>query len=258
MESAISDAKGLVQASFSLDEDNVARIMASWNRLAVDAVQFQVGTLANGSPLRSILDEIGGELSGKLGNELTTGLAAGTNPREVARLMRQHVDFSKRRAENIARTEMIRSYRAATIANFQANAHVVKGWRWITAFDGRQCIACAMMHGSLHKIDEPMNSHVACRCSAAPETVTLRELGIDGVDEPEPPVQEGDGLKWFMAQPADTQRDMLGDAMYNAWLAGKVTPEQFYTIRRDPVWGDAPTPASLRDVLGTEAEAFYG
>jgi len=78
-----------------------------------------------------------------------------------------------RRAEMIARTEMIRAFHLATIQEYR-NAGmlniIVKG-EWKTAGDDKVCEFCASMDGKIFTLDEiePMiPAHPMCRCIALP------------------------------------------------------------------------------------------
>lgn len=94
-----------------------------------------------------------------------------------------------------------------------------------------------------------------CRCTAVPITKSWAELGIYGMPEPAP-VQTGESK--FLMMPAESQRRILGNAGYKAWKAGAVTLEDFVGVRRSPEWGDTHHTRSLRDILGPDAEQYYG
>ncbi len=258
LEQAIADARGLVQSAIPFDEDVQARIEAAWNRLPVEAVEDLVGVLQDGSPLVDVLRRYGDEVSAGLSDELVAGLVEGINPRDIAQRMHDRFAVALQKAEVLARTEILRAYRTATLQNYQANSHLIQGWQWHAHLgDDRVCIACAMLHGSLHPADEPMNSHPQCRCTAIPVMRPLAEIGIEGVEDLEPPIHEGDGLRWFESLTPEEQEQLLGGPMYQAWQAGAITPDQFYRWHHDDVWGDAPQPANVRQLLGAGAAEFY-
>jgi len=78
-----------------------------------------------------------------------------------------------RRAEMIARTELIRAFHLATIQEYR-NAGIlniiVKG-EWKTAGDDKVCSVCASLDGQVFELDviEPMiPAHPFCRCIALP------------------------------------------------------------------------------------------
>ena len=145
-------------------------------------------------------------------SELVRGVTVGSNPRLAAQRMLQrtkgHFDGGLYRASNIARTEMLDAYRAASAEQHQANP-TVKGWIWRAELSERTCGVCCVMHGTEHKLDEPGPlGHQQCRCTRIPQTFTWRELGYD-LTEPEGVTFET-GEQWFARQPRATQVEMMG------------------------------------------------
>jgi len=114
-------------------------VTVTWARLPESALEQMVGHLQDGSPLRELLDALGPAASETICRELISGLALGQNPRDVAHRIRDALDGNRKRAELIARTEMLRAYREATRQSYQANGDVVKGWVWHAARDDRTC-----------------------------------------------------------------------------------------------------------------------
>jgi len=79
----------------------------------------------------------------------------------------------KRRAEILARTEIIRSHHHATIDEYRTWA--VEGVyvlaEWSTAGDARVCVKCASLQGtvwSLDEIEDMIPLHMQCRCVSIP------------------------------------------------------------------------------------------
>jgi len=80
---------------------------------------------------------------------------------------------AKRRAEILARTEIIRAHHQATIQeykNWAVEGVVVKA-EWATAQDNRVCPECALLEGEIFTLETAMNMipiHPSCRCIALP------------------------------------------------------------------------------------------
>ena len=213
-------------------------------RLPQDAVQDLIGVLGDGSPLRTILDDLGPYASGRMRQELVVGLGAGQGPREIARRLRDVPQVTRRRAELISRTEVNRAYRTSSIRTYEANRQIVQGWRWVAALDARTCLSCVVMHGTEHPVTEAFASHPACRCGAAPIT------------RYSPPVESG--AQWFEGQADDTKLRMLGPAKYRALQAAEIDLSDLTEFRNDPKWGGTRFEPSLRSILGRrEAERYY-
>jgi len=245
-----AEARAMVEARLAGYPPQVqASILATFQQLPRQALIDMVGALQEGSPLSRLLAEFGEEAAKRIGDGLLHGLAAGYSPRKVARELQQQAGLSLTRALRISRTEMIRAHRMANLATYRANEHVVRGWRWHAQMDERTCMSCVAMHGTLHSLDETLDDHPNGRCAAIPETVSFRDLGID-LDDPDPVVKEGDGERWFMQQPEDVQRRMMGEDKWRAWKEGKFTFPELSKVHDDPEWGRMFTEASLRDLLG--------
>jgi SPP1 gp7 family putative phage head morphogenesis protein len=121
---------------------------------------------------------------------LAQGMIDGDGPALLARKMIAAIDGSgagtlgitdtlgrfipaKRRAEMIARTELIRAHHLATIQEYRnwglLNIRVKAEWK--TAGDDRVCVRCASLEGKIFTLDEiePMIPlHPLCRCIALP------------------------------------------------------------------------------------------
>ncbi|MGH2468525.1 MAG: phage minor head protein [Chloroflexota bacterium] len=229
-----------------------AGVGISFSRLSVGAFTDLVGHLPNGSPLRSLLDELGPAASESVQQALIQGLALGLNPREIATRVRQRAGMSLNRALTISRTETLRAYRTAALRTYQANGDVVKGWIWSASMSSRTCMACVMADGSWHPLDEQMETHPRCRCSELPQTRTWTELGIDTPRPPTPARQTGE--EWFGQQPAERQLAMLGPGKYEAWQAGQVELQDLVSRAYSREWGWTRSEASLRQALANAAK----
>lgn len=185
-----------------------------------------------------------------LGAQLAAGIAAGDNPRVVARRIaaaaRDAVNMGLDRALTIARTEMLDAHRAATAATDRAHRDVVAHWEWEATLDRRTCGACLSMHGRRFDLDEDgPDGHQQCRCARNPVTKSWRELGFD-LDEP--PSITPDARTWFDSQPVAVQRDILGPGVHALYASGVVSWEDLAVRRSNPGWRDSVVPARLVDL----------
>ena len=183
--------------------------------------------------------ELGAEATAAMRRQLVLGVAAGENPREVARHMveqaRGAFNGGLNRAQVIARTEMIDAHRDAAEASQNANANVLAGWEWHAQLGPRTCPSCVAQHGRLHDLDEPGPlDHQQGRCARVPVTKTWAELGFPGIEEPRPRTQTGQ--EWFEQQPESVQRSILGPKRYEAWLEGDYPPEAWSVRKTTDGW----------------------
>lgn len=216
------------------------RVDYGFMRLPTEAVEDLVGFLGNGSPLRSLLDEMGPTVSAGFRQALIDGVALGENPREVARRVRREYATGLSRTLRIARTETLRSYREATKRNYEANEDIIEGWVWVAAHQPRTCPMCLAMDGTVHPLSETLDDHPNGRCTAIPK---LRNVPLP---------QTKTGAEWLEEQDEETQRRVLGSAGYEAYQGGAVKLADFVGQRSSREWGTTRYARSLKDILGAE------
>ncbi len=106
--------------------------------------------------------------------ELVDGLVKGDNPRTIARAITKKVDtIGKTRAEQIARTEIIRAHAEGQLDSMEALGveEVNVMVEWSTAGDDRVCPRCIDMDGAVLQVKEShglIPRHVLCRCAFIP------------------------------------------------------------------------------------------
>ncbi|MGQ9555900.1 MAG: phage minor head protein, partial [Anaerolineae bacterium] len=200
-------------------------VTITWARLPQEALADLVGFLSDGSPLRTLLDQLGPEASRAVRDALIAGVALGQNPRRIARQIRAALGGNLARALTISRTEVLRAYREASRRSYQANSDVVKGWVWHSALGPRTCPACWAMHGTVHSLEERLDDHPNGRCAMVPLTRTWQELGFEGV--PETPLEIESGASIFARLSEEQQRAILGNAAFEAYKAGTVELSDF-------------------------------
>lgn len=246
---AQNNANTLMRASFP------EGVSISYNRLPKGAFQHLVGFLQDGSPLSGLLNELPGEAGKLVADGLKIGLLLGWNPKKTAESIRNALGGNLARALRIARTETLRSYREATRQIYQANSHVLKGWKWSSARNERTCAMCWMMDGTIHGLEERMEEHICGRCAMIPVTKPWRELGFN-VDEIESG-QPGTGIEAFQSLSHTEQMKILGPAKYAAWKDSKFSLVDIVGRKNDPDWGWTLYEKSLKELIGVEEAKKY-
>ena len=204
-----------------------------FGRPSIDAIETLVGGLGPGSPVYDLLATFPQAAQAGVAQTLTEGVILGFNPRQIAREIKDYLGGNLARALTISRTETLRAYREASRRAYQANSDVVKGWIWHCSL-GTACAVCTFMHGTKHKLDEPMASHPNCRCSPVPLTFTWAELGFSGVKETGANIERG--LDWFQRQAPGLQRSILG-AAFDPWQQGEIALTNLIGRRKSAEWG---------------------
>jgi len=143
--------------------------------------------------LKGITDVMNSQIS----RVLAQGLADGDGMREIARKLLSVINGNnaeslgvtdtlgrfipaKRRAEILARTEIVRAHHLAMIQeyrNWSLEGVIVKA-EWSTAKDDRVCDRCAPLEGRIYTLDEiegKIPYHPQCRCIALPYIEDLKK-----------------------------------------------------------------------------------
>lgn len=250
IEHGAEDAVNLLRRAY---QETPPGLTISFAQLPRGVIESIVGNLGDDSPLTDLLNTFGPEMRREMSALLTNSIAQGKSIRYIANKMAQISQQPLVRTLLVARTETLRAYRQGSIATYAENKDVVKGWTWVCAASTRTCMACWMLHGTVHSNAEEFSEHPAGRCTPVPLTKSWAELGISGMPE-QPPIQSGESQ--FLMLPAKDQRQILGDAAYRAWKDGAVSLQDFVGLKNDPRWGQTHYRRSLDEILGPAARQY--
>ena len=232
------------QAVVGMTEQQARGLLAEWLRPSPDAVAELINYTA-GDQWRDRLTRYGEGVPEVVNRMAQRGIISGWNPRKVAREVRRGCEqLPARYAEQTMRTLMNTSYRDAATAQRVANSHIIEYHVRIAAADDRTCLACLALDGTRLENDERVNDHHNGRCSSVPK--------VKGF--PLPAWQHG--REWFAAQSEDTQRAMMGKARFEAFRDGAIGWDDMHRAYDDAVFGQMVGEASLRGILGSEAERY--
>lgn len=224
----------------------IVRVTQGWDRLPTQALDRLIGRASDGGPLGALINELAPLAPDRVRDTLAFGVAAGKNPRVIAREVQASALITRHRALVIARTEIVSAHREAVTDTWK-NTSVVKSWVWQSAKDRRTCAACWAQDGTEHPIDEPMASHPCCRCGRRPVSLSWEELGFSGIKDTRPPVTSGPAA--FERLPQADKLAILGRAKLDAYNAGDITLQDLVHHTHSPRWGAGAREASLREAL---------
>lgn len=230
-------------------------IHPSFARLNTAAVEYIVGALQDGSPLKDLMDSLPQHGAARFRQEIIRGVALGRSPTETARRVAGALGGNLSRAIIISRTETLRAYRSVTQEGYRRNSAVVRGWVWSSSADTRTCPVCWAMDGTFHTLDEPFASHPACRCSIVPRTRTWAEMGIPGVPDTGPSIESGEAK--FAALDDRAKLAILGPAKFQAYSAGAIRLQDLVGVSESAAWGPGRFERSLSSILGTSSAARF-
>lgn len=211
-----------------------------------DVTARLIGNAADGTPLGDLLREVAGAQVKAARTELEVGIALGHHPSVIARAFAKATGTTLQRSLLIARTEGLGVYRQTSLETFRANP-VVQGWTWLATVDRRVCPACVAMSGSVHTLDESLDSHPGCRCAMVPRTLSWQEMGFAGVPDSRPSIPAGADV--FARLPVADQRHILGPGKHAAYAAGRIGLADMVRHTHSPRWGDGRRTASLHEAL---------
>lgn len=226
-----------------LTEALPGRLPAALVPLRQEVVTQIAAHTAAGSPLRSLLAEVGAEGEERVVSALVEGVSMGQHPTVIARRIQSALDGNRARALTIARTEALRAHREVSHLAMRANADVVAGWIWWSSLDRTACASCWAMHGSWHSLEERLDEHPSGRCVPVPDVRAMpgapaAPLPRSGPDE-------------FAGLPEDARRAILGPGKHEAMREGRISLPDLVGRRGHPHgrWGTTRSEASLQDAL---------
>lgn len=239
VEHGLKAARGLVEAALpeGVSLDLIKKYGPAWSTPPLDAARTAVAAQSPGTPLRALLDAVGPDVSRSVRTHLVSGLLAGQPPRTVGRAISRDVGLASARAQTIARTETLRSYRMAQQVAWERNKALVPRFRRLAALNRRTCPACLAMDGAEQETGTLMASHPNDRCTVVPI------LAIPGLAQTPPE----SGADWFARQDADVQRTVLGMGGYERYQDG-VPLARFAGVQEDAAWGPSIRVTPLKEI----------
>jgi hypothetical protein len=216
---------------------------------ALDVIRIRVGQAitAQSRPL-------GDDAAAAIRRELVRGVRLGDSPTVTARravaAVQGAFEGGSQRAANIARTEVLDSYRTASRYAHTVNADVLDGWIWLATVNGkgaaRTCSSCWAMHGTVWPLDTPGPlDHNQGRCGRAPTVRPWRDLGID-VDEPADAIPDRQAA-WDALSDVQ-QRQVMGARRLALLKSGAVGWDDLAVLRTNTAWRDSFTPRPVSDL----------
>jgi SPP1 gp7 family putative phage head morphogenesis protein len=246
---ALAAQNGYQQAMALLAAKLPPELAATFNAIPTAAIEALTAALQQG-PLANLLAALGAEMAAGVGDALLATLLKGLSPRQAAAQMADAWGMALTRALRIARTEMMRAHRMASLAAYNANKDVVTGWQWMATLDVNTCMSCIALDGSEHGLDEDLDDHPNGRCVPIPITKSWAELGFEGMPDTGLDMEPDRGRQWFEGLSAEQQQAMMGPGMFAAWQAGQFDFAALSKESWDEEWGRMFSEPSLKELVG--------
>jgi len=236
--------RGITNAVQATTLASYPNVPATFTRLPVEAVEYMVGHVGDGSPLGTYLRGAmvkspgGVPLPGviqRINRNLITASAEGWNPRKTARQLRDDFAEGINPALRTARTEQLRVYRQASIEQYRGSG-LVTSFKRLSAHDDRVCPACIAADGELYDVMTDLDEHVQGRCTMVPV--------VKGMAVP----TWTNGEAWLKTQDEATQRRVLGKSRFELWKSGEVPFKAFGEREPNSVWGASRKVVPVKDL----------
>lgn len=245
----VSDVNELLKNSLQKLPDEVfdyfSRVSPSFVFFDERAVVEMTRRLVKGEPLSNILIANNAHAIDDLTKKFLGSIIKGINTRDAAAQMYQDLGLSLWRAETLARTEIVGTYREVNLQRMK-ESKVVKKWRWSATLDERVCPVCIFLDGKLFDFDEVFATHPNCRCAAIPITLTFRELGLD-MDDYEASYRES-GEEWFNGKSSKFQDRILGPLKGKLFRSGQLTLGDLVGEKEHPTYGPVRYEKSVKQL----------
>lgn len=209
----------------------------AFNHLPANAIKMLLGFLQPDGALYKRIQELAPGLAQRIADKILEGVGLGYNPQKVGTLIADELGWGLTDALRWARTTQMYSYREASRANFAANSDIIDGWVWFAQLDDSTCESCVANHGQLFGLDETLDDHWNGRCVMIPH--------VSG--DPNP--VEQDGQTWFDTQDTATQKQIMGESKWQAWMDGKFEFSAMSRQTPDNIWGTMRTATPLKDLV---------
>jgi len=182
-----------------------------------------------------------------INNAVRMGLIEGEPTNAIVKVIRgtRQLDYkdgmlaiTRRNAEAVVLTSLAHFQNFAQEALYDANADIIKGYRYTATLDTRTTELCASRDGKFFKIGEPkpaIPAHYRCRSRYVPVLKSFRELGLDVDEFPASTRASMDGQvpekltysDWLKNQSFERQVAVLGKTRAELFRQGKLTLDKF-------------------------------
>lgn len=223
-------------------------VSATFHLPTVETIQAGIGYV-DSAAWRTAVGKLASYHAEQAADMVLSAIAAGVNPRETAKLLREYFVTSRRPlvdALRMARTTQLYAAREGTRQIYERTG--VEQWIWSANLGNpRTCFSCVCLHGTVHPVSEVLNDHHNGRCAPIPVTPRWAELGIAGGRE----LAIETGVDWFRKLPAEQQASIMGPKFYEAWTAGAFRLEQVPRLYHNDIFGPMWRKSTLAELLAS-------
>lgn len=228
-----------------LDDEALQALGVQWNTPDPEAVRRLIEYVDNPAWAEQLAGYSDDVLE-TVRNQAIRGIAEGWGPLRIAESIRQVTEgLPVHRANTLLRTLQMQSYRDGTAIHQNANTDIIRRVIRIETLDGRICMACVSLHGTVVWDSERDGGKPIPRISEHHNGrgTTISETAITPRD-----VQTGED--WWAGLSREQKLNLAGPGKFDALQSGRASLRDFVTTYEDSVFGEMVREASLSGVLG--------
>lgn len=203
------------------------------------------GRSITGAPVGLLLLALVPQTQDRVRQALDQGVSLGIAPQELSSWVTEEAAAVVPQAQSVSRTEIMAAYNNQADANYQ-QSQVVTGWQWYATLNERSCAVCLAMHGSIHPLGEPLESHISCRCTKRPLVPSWAELGFTGVPDRRPTIETGSEAFARLTRPEKLA--IVGPGKLALLEAGRITLSDLVVRTTSGAYGPGRRVATLREL----------
>lgn len=216
-------------------------------------IEQTVARLQEGTAQQAYFSGFARQAGEEVITEVIQGVIAGENPKKIARRIQDQMTIGNARVRTAVRTEVLGAARSGLLDSYRENSDVLEGWVWNADESPRTCEVCWAMNGTLHTLDEDLDSHPNCRCTPSPVTQTFAQIlgdaGMDSGGITETRIESFDPDAKFDAVLNEAEKvKVLGPGKYALWRDGEIRLGDLVTPTDNPVWGPGLRATTLREL----------
>ena len=169
--------------------------------------------------------------------EIQKGLLQGETATAITRRATAIVQTrTTQQVEAVVRTYInaVSAEAAQQVAN--TNRQLLSGMKWLSVLDKRTTPVCQARDGKLYQIGSSIRPPAHFRCRSVFEMIVKQEYRVPDQTRTRsamdgPASEKVDYESWLKSQPADVQREILGESRYELFAKGGLTLDNFVDQR---------------------------
>lgn len=214
---------------------NVKLNVPDYKRIANQALATKIPFTSNQHSVHTALDAFGKAKSDQIVNEIALASSLGESPGQITSRVIGIQTLQKRQAATLVRTINAHLASYARMQTLQANQDVLDGWIAVATLDSHTTLICMGKDGHHYTWSDPQPPyHYNCRTVISPVVKQQYSLPVQGTRAARGPSGKTEQVSgkstyqsWLKKQPADFQKEVLGEERYKLFTKGGLSLSKF-------------------------------